>query len=131
MKRSIFAFFIIFTVLIIIGCDNYGEEKYFNGTQLFYTSNVTEREADRLGQFLIDWGFADGEYKTVQLNKTGNTYEFRMVVKTGIENDPVFRDVFRLATIELSDGVFDGANVDIHLCNDRLKTLSVVPMMRF
>jgi len=118
-------------VLIIIGCDNYGEEKYFNGTQLFYTSNVTEREADRLGQFLIDWGFADGEYKTVQLNKTGNTYEFRMVVKTGIENDPVFRDVFRLATIELSDGVFDGANVDIHLCNDRLKTLSVVPMMRF
>ena len=128
MKKNIFG--IVFFTLLIVSCNNYGKEKTFNGTQLFYTSNVTENEVNKLGQFLIDWGFADGEYKTVQLNKTGNTYEVRMVVKTGLENDQEYRNLFRLATNQISEGAFNGANVDIHLCNDKLKTLSVVPMLK-
>ena len=131
MKRNIFRFFTVLIILPIIGCSNYGKEKTFNGTQLFYTSSVTENEVNRLGQYLIDEGFADGDYKSVQLNKTGNTYEFRMVVKKGLENDQQYREIFRYFTAELSEYVFNGANVDIHLCDDSLKTLTVVPMMRF
>ncbi|MGC3977392.1 MAG: zinc ribbon domain-containing protein [Paludibacteraceae bacterium] len=63
------------------GNNAYGKSKTFNGTEVFYTSSITLDEVNRLGKYLIDHEFADGEEKTVQLNKTGNTYEFRMVVK--------------------------------------------------
>jgi len=112
-------------------CSNYGEQKTFNGTQVFYTSAVTMQDVDNLGKYLIDSGFADGEYKTVQLNKTGNTYEFRMVVKKGIEQDQEYRNLGKLLAKDLSIYSFNGARVETHFCDDKLKTLIVLPMATF
>jgi len=117
--------------LLVIGCENYGEQKTFNGTQVYYTSAITVNEVDRLGEYLIYSGFADGEEKTVQLNKTGNTYEFRMVVKKGIETDMQFRELGKMFAAEISAYVFNGARVDTHFCDDRLKTLVVLPMTMY
>ena len=104
----------------------YGKEKNFNGVQLFYTSKVTEAQADKLGKYLISGGFADGEKKTVQITKTGNTFEFRMVVKKGIDRDEEFTQIFKSYASELSKNVFDDEPVEIHLCDENLKTLRVV-----
>jgi hypothetical protein len=54
---------LMFTMLstLIYSCSSgYGKEKKFNGVQLFYTSKVTEAQADKLGKYLISGGFADG-----------------------------------------------------------------------
>jgi hypothetical protein len=117
--------------VILNACANYGKEKEFNGVQLFYTSSVTETEANALGEYLVKSEFADGEDKTVQLNKTGNTYEFRMVVKKGIEQDQEYTALGKLMAKEISDEVFYGKQVDVHFCDENLKTLKVLPMSTY
>ncbi|MDR2313077.1 MAG: hypothetical protein LBE02_00915 [Spirochaetaceae bacterium] len=117
--------------LLTISCSSYGEQKTFNGTQVFYTSAVTLSDVDRLGEYLVDSGFADGEEKSVQLNKTGNTYEFRMVVKKGIEQDQEYRNLGKLLAAEISENCFNGSQVDTHFCDENLKTLIVLPMATY
>ena len=121
--------FLSFAVLafVLSSCgDNHGKEKDFKGVQLFYTEAVTEAEADALGDYLIESEFADGEEKTVQLNKTGKTYEFRMVIKKGVEKDPEYINLAKTYAAELSANVFNGKPVEIHLCDEALKTIQVV-----
>jgi len=128
--KKLMTFFgvIIFTSVILIGCANHGKEKNFKGVQLFYTSSISESEANKLGNYLIKTEFADGVEKTVQLNKSGKTYEFRMVVKTGIEKDQEYIDLGKLMAAEISSKVFNGQQVDLHFCDENLKTLRVLPM---
>lgn len=132
MKKVSLIFGAMFIAAVILtSCSNYGKEKNFNGVQLFYTSNITESEANSMGNYLIESEFADGEEKTVQLNKSGNTYEFRMVVKTGIEQDSEYAEMGKLLAAEISSLVFNGAQVDVHFCDENLKTLRVLPMSTY
>ena len=117
--------------VILTSCKDYGKEMIFNGVQLFYTSTITEAEANSLGNYLIKSEFADGEKKTVQLNKSGNTYEVRMVVKTGIEQDQEYTALGKLMAAEISTEVFNGKQVDVHYCDENLKTLKVLPMSTY
>ena len=119
---------ILFASTILTSCNNYGKEKNFNGVQLFYTSTVTEAEANSLGNYLINAEFADGSEKTVQINRSDNTYEFRMVVKKGIEQDQEYIELGKLMAAEISTDVFNGKQVDVHYCDENLTTLRVLPM---
>jgi hypothetical protein len=105
--------------------------RQFNGTQLFYTDQITDQQADALGNYLVSSEFADGEYKTVQMTKEGNTYQFRMVVKQGIDSDPLFVNVARGFGVEISNTVFNGAQLEVHFCDNDLKTLRVIPMAMY
>jgi len=125
--KSVLGVLILFFV-ILSSCSNYGKEKEFNGVQLFYTSKITEAEANLLGEFMIESEFADGNEKTVQINKTGNTYEFRMVVKEGIEKDVEYCDIAKIYAAQISSDVFNGSPVEVHFCDDKLNTLKVLPM---
>ena len=127
---TIIAMMLIASV-ILTSCSNYGKEKNFNGVQLFYTSTITEAEANSLGNYLIKSKFADGENKTVQLNKSGNTFEFRMVVKKGIEQDQEYTELGKLMAAEISNEVFNGKQVDVHYCDEKLNTLKVLPMSTY
>ncbi|CAG5078934.1 hypothetical protein [Parvicella tangerina] len=129
MKTTLKSLLLIALLAITLsGCQNYGTEKEFNGVQLFYTENVTEDEADKLGEFMIEAGFADGGEKSVQLEKKGDTYQFRMVVKEGFEEKEEFILLAKQFAQELSVNVFENAPVEVHLCSDRLETLKVVEM---
>lgn len=122
-------YFVVTTLLFsgLSGCgQNYGTMMEFNGGELYYTSNVSQVEASRLGSYLVSSQFFDGTRKTVQLDNNAGTYEFRMVVKKGIESDQEFLQLFKLFAAELSRDVFGGSQVDIHLCDERLETLRVV-----
>ena len=103
----------------------YGKLLQFNGGQLFYTSSVTEGEATKLGEYLVEQGFFDGNPKTAQLNRSGNTYQFRMVVKEGFEKNEAYIFVCQLMILGLSP-MFDFNPVEVHLCDDNLKTIKIV-----
>jgi hypothetical protein len=103
-----------------------GKEKNFKGVQLFFTDSVTEDEAVALGEYLVEQEFANGEEKTVQLNKTGKAYQFRMVVKKGAEKNSENIRMFKVFAAELSENVFKGEPVEIHICDNRLETIQVV-----
>jgi predicted transcriptional regulator len=130
IQRILFLYAIIFSVLLS-GCsgEDYGTELTFAGNnELYYTENVTAEEAQALGEYLVKEEFFtnDGTGISIQLNNTADIYEFRMVVIEGIEEDQDVIDSMKIFAYELSQDVFNGANLNIHLCDDTLTTLKVV-----
>jgi len=96
----------------------------FNNAELSYIDPVTKSEAQDLGEFLVKQGSPPA---TLLITKTYTTYEVRMVTKKGIENlDGVFQEGYTLAH-QISETVFDGKPVDIHLCDELLRTKVVIP----
>jgi len=96
----------------------------FNDGELSYMDPVTKSEAEDLGEFLVKQGSPPA---TLLITKTYNTYEVRMVTKKGVENlDGVFQEGYTLAH-QISETVFDGKPVDIHLCDELLRTKVVIP----
>jgi uncharacterized protein (DUF2267 family) len=121
------------TTLKVVLADNIGEDfgtelKFGENNQLYYTTNVKEEEAKALGDYLVKQEFfvEDGNNRSAQLNKNGSTYEFRIVVKTGLDQDQDTIDTMKVVAADLSENVFGGETVDIHLCDDTLETLRVV-----
>jgi hypothetical protein len=104
----------------------WGNKLTFNGGDLYYTSSVQETEAKKLGEYLTQGGFFDGSQKSVQIHKSGDIWEFRVVVKQGYEKDEKNVEIFKKIAVELSKDVFKGVPVDIHLCDPYFKTLRVV-----
>jgi hypothetical protein len=129
MKEYLIVFMMLAVVAGLISCNDYGTKKMFDNIELYYTDNVTEAEADALGDYLIKEKFNTGDdVVSVQLNKEGDVYQFRMVVKDGYEDDKDFIEVAKVSAYNLSKDVFDGKEVEFHLCDDKLKTLKVVKM---
>jgi hypothetical protein len=112
-------------------CANFGKEKDFNGVQLYHTPAVTDAQADSLGKFLVDQKFADGSAKSVQITKSGNTYQFRFVVKDGSENDKQITKTINAFANSLSSGVFGHAPVEVDMCDELLKTKKAFPFVDF
>ena len=124
---------VLTAVLIMVsGCFlNWGKRLEFNGGEIYYTPEVTEEEATRLGEYMIDSGFFDGNEKTVQITKNGTTYEFRMVIKEGLDQDEEYLWIAGIYSLELSENVFEGNRTDIHLCDEHLETLQVIAALEF
>lgn len=122
--------FLLLTALALpffSGCSSHGKKVTQQNVEVFYLSPVTKAEADKVLNYLIQAGWADGSRKSVQLKKNGNRYEFRMVIKTGYDSNQSFLDACKEMTRELSRDIFNGAEVDVNLCDQHLKTIKVVP----
>lgn len=116
-------------ILIAIGlaCKGFGTKLEYNGGELYYTENANEADAKKLGEYLAkDNLFFDGKPKTVQLDKSGSTYQVRMVIQKEFQNDQKTADSFKEFAGQLSKNVFGGAATEIHICDDQLKTIKVV-----
>ncbi len=104
----------------------WGNKLTFNGGDLYYASSVKETEAEKLGEYLTQGKFFDGSPKSVQIQKSGDIWEFRMVVKEGYDKDEKLAEDMKEVAAELSKNVFEGALVNVHLCDSQFKTLLVV-----
>jgi hypothetical protein len=103
-----------------------GQKMMFNGGELYHTSSVSEPEARKLGEYLVKSGFFDGSRKSVQITRSNGTIQFRMVVIKGMQTNPQLVQAATQFSKELSRDVFGGELVEIHLCDEYLKTLKVV-----
>ena len=98
-----------------------------NNLDIYYTENVTRSEAKKLLEYLVSEDFTDGSQEVgVRLDKTGKTYEFKVIVKKGLDTDPDFIKLAKTLSTEISNDVFGKAPVDIHLMDDHFKLLRVV-----
>ncbi len=131
MKKylPILALIIIFPLLQ--SCNNFGKEKDYDGVQLYHTADITDSQADSLGNFLVSAKFADGTAKTVQIAKSGNTYQFRFVIKANADRDPALSKTLKAFASVLSSNVFNGSPVEVDMCDEYLKTLKVYPYEDF
>ena len=71
-------------------------------------------------------GFFNGQSKTVQLNRKGEKFEFRIVILRGFENDEKVLSDLKEWLPELSRSGLEGAPVEIHVCDNRLNTIRVI-----
>lgn len=131
MRRTLSVILVSCLLAILLGCNSYGTKLEYNGSELYYTKNVTEAEAKKLGDYLVSIKAFEGDKKSVQLDKSGDTYQVRIPLKKGLDIKDV--DENSLAGLSalaagVSKEVFNGAKVEIHLCDDHFKTLKVVEM---
>ena len=129
---------ILLTVVLLgMGCSSkppaqWGKVlKYGNGGSLFYTSDVTEEEARRLRDYLLKIKTFQDEPPIVQLARKGDVYQVRMVADKEVIEKELPPEVMgpveaagQLAE-DISEEVFNGAKVEWHLCDDKLKTLRI------
>lgn len=107
--------------------NNLGTCLTFNRGQLFYKAPVSETEAKRLGLYLVENKFFNGEPKSVQITKTNEKYVFRMVLKKGFQPSAFMKESARVFGSQVSQVVFQSAPVEVQVCDDRFKTISILP----
>lgn len=113
----------VLAMLALAGCANYGTKLEFKKGELYYTENVTEAEAKKLGDYLLAQGyFDDTETRTVQLDKKDGTPHVRFVVKEEYQTSPKSIELFTPIGAELSKEVFGNAKIVVDICNETLET---------
>ncbi|MFY0630310.1 MAG: hypothetical protein JXR05_08000 [Flavobacteriaceae bacterium] len=128
MKTKIVAILVLFTI-VSTSCNGYGKKLEYQKTEVYYTSKVDKKEAQRLGEFLVRAEFADGKEKSVQLTKddfNGN-YIFRMVTTKEASESKYYETIFKLFSKQISDSVFNKTPVDFHICDNTFNMLKVIP----
>ena len=127
-KQLINSTFIAFLILLT-ACSGYGKKLEYNDTEVYYTSEVTQQEAEDLGEYLVRSKFANGKSKSVQITKDKETnhYVFRMVTTPEAAENKMYEALFKAVAIQISDSVFNKNPVDFHVCNNTFKTLKDFP----
>jgi hypothetical protein len=114
-------------LVLLTGATNYGILLEVNHGELYYTAAVSQEDAKRLGAFLVQEKIFDGRPISMQLTKKGETAQLCFPVKPGFEKDAAYVASVHDLGVQISQQVFQGAPVEVHLCDNELKTLRVVP----
>jgi hypothetical protein len=131
-RRPLLRFSLALVLLgLVCGCNDFGTKLKFKSGELYYTRSVTREEADKLGEQLLKDGFFNNEAKTVQLSRSGDTYEVRLVIKPEFQNDTNYHRLLGIFGAELSQKVFAKAPVTMHVCDVRLKTVATIDPFPF
>ena len=109
------------------GCNKYGEKLTFKEGELYYKKPVKKATAKKVGSYLVDVGYLKKKKKkSVQIRKKGDTYQLRFVVKNPNNMRAGTKEQFKILGGMLSRYTLDGAKVEVHLCNRRLKTKKTI-----
>ena len=111
--------------------DGLGTNLTCNGGHLYYKPPVTETEAKAFAEWLAQEEFFKSSGNIFQIRKTGSVYEFRNYDASGSSNQeaaksPKMITVYKDMCEAISRKVFKGDQVDVHLCDERMKTITVI-----
>jgi hypothetical protein len=93
----------------------------------YYKDPVTKEEAQAVYQFVKEDRAGIADRFGCQVTRSGSTYEVRFPVKKGMENDDATQRSMKLLGRRLASRAFKGQPVDVHLCDENLNTLRVIP----
>jgi hypothetical protein len=116
-------------LLAVTGCGTppeHNERLQFGKAEVLYTSNIQKSEAQQVGNILVREKYFGDRPATVQVRFQDRRYEVRCVVRAGVENEPQ-AGLWRKLADAISKECFRSSPVDMHLCDEHLKTLKVIP----
>jgi hypothetical protein len=123
MKKIIFSIFALAAMAFIFSaCTNHGEKVDFKNLEVYYKDGAEKEDAEKLGKYLEPLFVDHAETVTFQILKSGDNFVVRFVVKEGYEEREDFVSQFKALQAAISEEVFDGAAVDVHLCDANLET---------
>lgn len=115
---------ILFTVLLVfVSCSRYGDRVVFNNTEIYYTHKDLEDYANKLGDYLLKTGFADGKKKSLQLDMKKDIYIVKMVIAPESQNADWLKEGLMEFSKELIQNVFDGKMVVAVATDENFKIL--------
>ncbi len=119
-------------ILTALGCGSifdtgYGPNVQNGSVEVFYVGGATQDEANSLAAYLNKDLTAGDKKRSVQLKKSGETYQVRVVIQTGLQNDEKTKTAMQILGARVSQEVLKGAAVEVHICDEKLKTISVLP----
>jgi len=121
--------FIVF-LLFLISCSNGGPKESFGYLDVYYTESVSNSEVLDLGDYLmgIGFGLSEDRKEVVRLSKDNNgRYLIEFVMRDGKVS---LESSWRLTGDGISQKVFNGAPVDVNLCDSNFNTLKFLPAER-
>lgn len=105
------------------GCKGHGKKLTFEKGEVYYKEPVTKEQARRVGDYLLEIGYFDDEKaKTVQLRKSSGKIQLRFVLSDPSSAGEDMQQRFKMLGGLLSHNKLDGAPVEVHLCDRRLRT---------
>lgn len=122
-------------ILSFTACSNNFGEKVKNGhVEVYYKEGITKEEAEKTAALLYDSDKAVNnnttDTKSIQLTKTGDTINFRMVVikeKLKGMKDEVFLTMGNV----FADSVFKGVPVNVDLTDDKFTTVRTIHYKKY
>lgn len=93
--------------------------------ELYYTENVEEETAQEVGDYLLEnklFFRNDGSEVSAQIDKDGETYIMKFVVKEEKWEDEKVHFAFQMIGAGISQKILDNAPIEIHICNNKLET---------
>lgn len=122
MKKIILSLFI---AIVLTGCSNNGDKVSKDYLEVYYKDGITKEQAEKtLDYFLPKWRDEGDKTarKSIQLTKTGDSINFRMVANMDIMGK-MDEDIFYTTGNELSADLFNGAPVNIVLAGKKFETI--------
>ena len=117
------AIFAVLAGMACAACKGHGKKLTFGKGEIYYKDGVTKAEATKVGKYLRKTGyFDDKKAKSVQVLKSGDTYQVKFVVKDPKGMKKEMKDQFRVLGGMISNYALNGAKLEVHLCDRRLKT---------
>lgn len=128
----ILCYLLIFST-VLVGCStgfevnniNYSKDITLNESSLYYSSTISESEAENLLKYLVNEEL--NEFDCL-LNKNEDTYEVSFVLVNSSEkiDDEMILDL-QLLSGDMSKNIFSEGKVDINLCDEDWNTLHKIP----
>jgi|GEM_PF-2480699 len=106
--------------------DSLGQCLSLGAAKIYFTEGIKQDEAQKLGDLLWREKLIGAKPSTVQVRLKNQRYEVRVILSPGLETDLKTREWYKEISNIISRECFNGSPVDIHFCNDKMKTLSVV-----
>lgn len=125
MKQFILA---VIIVTGLLSCTNYGKKVSQDYLEVYYKEGATKEEAQKTLDLLYPlWKNEEGktEKKSIQLTKSGDTINFRMVVdekKLAQTGDETFHTMSNL----FSDSLYNGAPVNMVFTDNKFKPIRTI-----
>jgi hypothetical protein len=121
-------------VIAVLGAvylfSNRGDSRLtFKQGELFYSVPVTEDEARRVGEYLVQRQiFSDEQRSTVQFHQVEGQYRLQFVISPEYVDDPVTAIEFGMVGRHIAAELLGGKPVEVNFTDAHLKLIKVVPL---
>lgn len=121
-----YLFFFLSALVLLSSCTDHGQKIQFGKSEVYYKGEgVTEKQAQKLGDYLEEQGLFEGDPKSVQLTHDGEDFLVHLIVDDKKFTETSRRIWWKLQH-NLSEEVFNGKPVRIALSDDKFNDKEVL-----
>lgn len=109
--------------------NNYGEKYQVDKFEVFYSEGVKKEEVKSLHKFFKSHDLIGDSKQSIQISALKDKYILKLVRSKGTADMPVlpeYRTALRDIAKQISEEVFDGTFVELHLASNTFKTTEII-----